>query len=338
MSLRLTRRASALLLLLSAAALGGAPARAEVAEVSLVRQYGIHYLPLVVMEKHRLIEKEAEKAGLNLKEKWLQLSGGSSVNEALISGSVHIGAVGAGALIQLWNRTHGNMNVRGLAAVSDVPMLLLSRNPEFRTLKDISPKDRIALPAVKTSMQAITLQMAAAKMFGEREYQKFDQNTVSMAHPDAAAALLSGVLEVNAHFSAPPYTYRQLRDPKIHTVLNSFDVYGGPASLIFLYATQKFYDENPKVVATVLAALERAMEMINHDRRKAIQDYIEVTGEKMDADTIGQFVDDKSIRFRIEPSGVHEVAVFMHRVGSIKLLPKSWQDLFFPAIHARQGS
>lgn len=338
MSLRLIRGACALLPVLAAALSAPDPARAEVAEVSLVRQYGIHYLPLVVMEKHRLIEREAEKAGLNLKEKWLQLSGGSSVNEALISQSVHIGAGGAGALVQLWNRTAGNMNVRGLAAVSDVPMLLLSRNPEFKTLEDISPKDRIALPAVKTSMQAITLQMAAAKMFGDREYQRFDQNTVSMAHPDAAAALLSGVLEVNAHFSAPPYTYRQLRDPKIHTVLNSFDVYGGPATLIFIYATQKFYDENPKVTRTVLAALESAMDMINKNRRQAIQDYIEVTGEKMDAETVDKFVADTSIRFRIEPSGVHEVAAFMHKVGSIKLLPKSWQDLFFPAIHARQGS
>src|SRR5689334_659828 len=40
-----------------------APARAEVSEVRIVRQFGIHYLPLVIMEHEKLIEKAAAADG-----------------------------------------------------------------------------------------------------------------------------------------------------------------------------------------------------------------------------------------------------------------------------------
>ena len=44
-----------------------APARAEVAEVHLVRQFGIGYLPLTIMLHEKLVEKHAAKAGLPMR-------------------------------------------------------------------------------------------------------------------------------------------------------------------------------------------------------------------------------------------------------------------------------
>ncbi|HET7136201.1 MAG TPA: ABC transporter substrate-binding protein, partial [Casimicrobiaceae bacterium] len=146
-----------------------ANARAEVDEVRLVRQFGIHYLPLVVMEHEKLIEKEAAAHGMpNMKVTWAQLSGGASVNDALLAGAVEYSAGGVGPLIVLWDKTKdGKGDVHAVAAVSDVPMTLLSRNPTVKSLADFTDKDKIALPAVKTSMQAVTLQMAAAKLWGD---------------------------------------------------------------------------------------------------------------------------------------------------------------------------
>ena len=43
---------------------GARPARAEVSEVHLVRQFGIGYLPLTIMLHEKLVEKHAAKAGL----------------------------------------------------------------------------------------------------------------------------------------------------------------------------------------------------------------------------------------------------------------------------------
>lgn len=313
-------------------------AHAEVKEVSLARQYGLHYLPMVVMERHNLIEKHAKAANVDLKASWKQFSGGASVNEALISGALNIVAGGTGPLVTIWDKTKSNIGVKALAAVSEVPMVLLSRNPSFKSLEDISAKDRIALPAVKTSMQAITLQMAAAKLYGQKDYTKLDSHTVSMAHPDGVAAMLSGKLEVNAHFTAPPYSYKELENPAIHRVMSSFDVYGGPATLIVIYGTTKFYNENPTVVKIVLSALQEAIDMTNADRRKAVMEYIEVTKEQLDQNAIDRFVEDKEVGFDIAPKGTFKVAEFMHTVGSVKNMPESWKDLFFPAIHDRAGN
>lgn len=335
--LKIARR---LLLLAMAAplALSAPAARAEVKEVSIARQFGLQYLPLIIMEKHKLVEKQAAAAKVDLKASWKQFSGGASVNEALISGALDVVAGGTGPLVMIWDKTRSNIGVKGLAAVSEMPMVLLSRNPEVKSLADLSARDRIALPAVKTSMQAITLQMAAAQMFGIENYRKFDTLTVSMPHPDAVAAMLSGKLEVNAHFTSAPYSYTELQDPQIRKVTSSFDVYGGPASLIVIYGTTKFYEQNPVTVKIVIDALKAACDMIRADRRQALADYAELTRETLDPKLVEQFIADKEIDFVITPKGMGQVAEFMYKVGIIKNQPTRWQDLFFPPIHAGQGS
>ena len=47
---------------------------------------------------------------------------------------------------------------------------------------------------------------------------------------------------------------------------------------------------------------------------------------------------DPSIKFTTTPENVEKYAEFMHAIGSIKNRPASWQDMFFPEIHAAPGS
>src|SRR6185312_3884163 len=110
-----------------------------------------------------------------------------------------------------------------VGAINSMPLYLNTRNPAVKTLKDFTDKDRIALPAVKVSIQAVTLQMAAEQAFGPGQQNKLDQLTVSMKHPDALAALLSGRSEVTAHFGSAPFQYQELEDKRAHRVLNSYD-------------------------------------------------------------------------------------------------------------------
>ena len=84
------------------------------------------------------------------------------------------------------------------------------------------------MPAVKVSVQAVALQMAAAKLHGQASYGKYDGLTVSMSPPDATIALLSGSGEVNNVFSVPPFQQQQLEKPGVRTILNSFDIMDGP--------------------------------------------------------------------------------------------------------------
>jgi NitT/TauT family transport system substrate-binding protein len=317
-----------------------APARAEVSEVRIVRQFGIHYLPLVIMEHEQLIEKAAAAAGQkDLKATWARLSGGASVNDALLSKAVDLSAGGVGPLLVLWDRSKGGKgDVKALAAVSDVPMTLTTRNPKIKSIEDFTEQDRIALPAVKTSMQAVTLQMAAAKKWGVKEFERLDRFTMTLAHPDATAAMLSGAGQINSHFTAAPFDFIQLKTPGIHTVLDSYEVYGGPATLILLYAGQSFCDSNPKTCQTVVKAMGQAMDLVRTDKKRAAEIYLSVTKEKATVEDLVAMLENPKIQFRLEPSATVPAAEFLHSIGRIKNKPESWKDYFFPFSHGLQGS
>ena len=52
------------------ALLAAASARGEMAEINVAQQYGISYLPLMIMEDQKLIEKHAKAAGVDVKVGW----------------------------------------------------------------------------------------------------------------------------------------------------------------------------------------------------------------------------------------------------------------------------
>src|SRR5690349_9981844 len=241
------RRALASVLAGGALAFAAVPVSAEMSEINVAQQYGISYLPLMLMEEQKLIEKHAKAAGVDVKVGWAKFAGGNVMNDALLSGSLQFASGGVGPLVTLWAKTRGNLDVKAVSAINSMPLYLTTRNPDVKTLKDFTSKDKIALPAVKVSIQAVTLQMAAEKAFGEGQQNKLDHLTVSMSHPDAQVALLSGQSEVTAHFGSPPFQYQQLKNPAIHTVLNSYDVLGGPATFNVVWTTSKFRSENPKL-------------------------------------------------------------------------------------------
>ena len=179
------------------------PALAADQEIRLAQQFSMGYLQLNVMQHEQLIEKHAKALGISdPKVSWFKFNGPTAVNEALISGNVDIGSGGVPGLLTLWARTKGTpQEVRGISALSSQPFLLNARNPAIKTIADFKDSDRIAVPAVKSSVQALTLQMAAAKRWGPKEFEKLDPLTVSMTPPDATVALLKGGAQISAAFS-----------------------------------------------------------------------------------------------------------------------------------------
>ena len=311
---------------------------AEMSEIKVAQQYGISYLPLMVIEEQKLIEKQAKALGVDVSVGWARFAGGNVMNDALLSNSMQFASGGVGALITLWSRTRGNLDVRAVAAINSMPLYLNSRNPAVKTIKDLTEKDRIALPAVKVSIQALTLQMAAAQAFGETQFGRLDPLTVSMAHPDGQIALLSGQSEINAHFSAPPFQYQQLRHPAIHTILNSYDVLGGPATFNLVWTTSKFRSENPKLYEAFVKALDEAIAMINNDRKAAAEAYIRISKDKDTVQEILTMLNDPLIVYTTTPQNVMKYVDFMAKTGAIKVKPDSWKDLFFPNVHGLPGS
>jgi NitT/TauT family transport system substrate-binding protein len=314
-------------------------AQAEVNNLKIAEQYGISYLPLMIMEDQHLVEKYAKEAGINdLKVSWSKFAGGNVMNDALLSDSLHFASGGVAPMITLWAKTRGNYDVKAVSALNSMPLYLNTRNPNVKTIKDFTEKDKIALPAVKVSIQAVTLQMAAEQAFGAGQQNKLDKLTVTMSHPDGQAALISGNSEVDAHFTSPPFQYQELDKPGIHKVLDSYQVLGGPASFNLVWTTTKFRNENPKVYAAFTKALDEATAMINKDKKWAAEAYLRISKDKDSLDNVMKVLNDPEVKFTTTPQNVIKYVDFMHKIGSIKAKPASWKDLFFPNVHNLPGS
>jgi len=237
----------------------------EATHIRLTSQYGMSYLPLAVAEDRDLIEKHLEAAGLKgVTVEWTTLGSGSAAADALLSNSADFCAVGVAQLVMLWDKTSGD--VRGISAICSSPLFLNSVNSNVHDIKDLTDSDRIALPASKVSIQAVVLEMAAAKVFGDSQFDRLDKLTMPMKHPDAMNALLSGNSEVTAHFGSSPFQEEELKKQRVHRVLNSYDVLG-PHTHIVLMATRSFHDANHKACDAVLAAIEEADALIKRIRR-----------------------------------------------------------------------
>jgi len=314
------------------------PAFAELSEIKVAKQYGISYLPLMLMEDGKLIEKHAKAAGVDVTVTWATFAGGNVMNDALLSNSLQFASGGVGPLVTLWSRTRGNLDVRGVAALNSMPLMLVTRNPNVKTIRDLGEKDRIAMPAVKISVQALALQMAAEQAFGPGQQNRLDPLTVSMAHPDAMQALLSGQSEVNAHFGSPPFQYQELARPDMRVVLNNYDVMGGAVTFNVVWTTDKFRSENPKLYDAFVGALDEAQSAINRDKRAAAEAYLRISKDKDTVDNIARMMNDPQIVYTTTPQNVMKYADFMARTGAIKARPDSWKDLFFPNVYALQGS
>ena len=322
-----------------AAGMHAIPSRAaEVAEFRIAQQFGIGYLPLTIMKTNGLIEKHLKTAGLaDTKVVWMQLSSAQPMNDALLAGTLHIASGGTAPYLILWDRTRNTLNVKAVAALSSMPMYLVTNNPSVKSIRDFTDNDRISMAGAGTSIQTITLQMAAAKEFGDANYNKFSTLYRNLSHPDGLAAFLSGK-EVTAYFSSPPFQYQALEKPGVRRILNSYDISGGPATFLVVWATGKFRDENPKTYQAFFNAFKEATDYINANKRAAAEIYVKETKDKSGVDAILKMLNDPEIRITMTPEQTLPIAQFMMKTGTLKTKAESWKDLYFPEVHNLPGS
>ncbi len=325
---------------LFAAGMLGTAAHAEVNEVRISKGFGILYLPLIVMEDQKLLEKHAREAGLgDVKVSWLSLDGGNVINDAMMAGTLDFAGTGAPGFVTLWSKAKGipNVEVVGVSGMSSTSLWLNTNNPEIKSLKDFKSSDKIALPGIKTSLSAVVLQMIVAKEFGEENYAKLDPLTVSLPHPEALAALVSGKTEINAHFTSPPFQYVEAKSPNVHRVLSSTD-YLGNITLDVTFAPKKFVDANPKMTQAFIDALDEANGLIAKDKKRAAEIFAKSSKVKVEPADAQEMIEDKDAKFDTTPNGIMNFADFMHRAGLIKTMPTKWSDMFVPQLADRKGS
>jgi NitT/TauT family transport system substrate-binding protein len=323
---------------LCVAALAGADAQAQTRTVKLAKQFGISYLPLTIMEQKGFLEEEGKKLGLDLKSEWIQFSAGNAMNEAILSGNLDFASGGVGPLLTIWSRTRANIGVKAVAALNAMPLFLNTINPNVKTIADFTEKDRIALPAVRTSIQAVTLQMASEKAFGPGQHGKLDAWTVSLGHPDAQAAMMGGQSGITAHFTSAPFMYDELADPRVRKVLDSYDVLGGPHTFNLVWSQGKLAKEEPKLIRAFVAALDRSIAHIKADPADAASTWTKAEKSRMSAAEAEKMIRLPENEWTMTPKKIMAYAEFMARTGVIPTKPDTWKDLFFEDIHTMPGS
>jgi NitT/TauT family transport system substrate-binding protein len=322
-----------------ALAIGGATTAAGAGEIRLAQQFSMGYLQFNVMKRDRLIEKYAAQRGLkDFKVSWQRFNGPAAMNEALLSNSTDIVAGGVPGLITLWDKTQGTAyEVKGICALSSQPFLLNTANPDVKSVKDFGERDRIAVPSIKVSVQAVVLQMAVAAAFGEANYAKLDSLTVSMSPPDATIAMLGGAGGISSVFSVPPFQFQQLEQKNIHTVLSSFDVLG-PHTFTVAWTSMRFRKDNPELYAAFLDAVKEATAIVVADPTGTAQSWIDDSGSKLPLEMVKKVVTGPDVEWTMTPAATMRFAKFMYKVGSTKHEPASWKDMFFPEIGGLDGS
>ncbi|HSV19114.1 MAG TPA: ABC transporter substrate-binding protein [Casimicrobiaceae bacterium] len=313
---------------------------AHAMELRIGRTPTLSQLPLYVLEAEKLVEKHTRAAGVDdVMPKYIDVAGGAVLNDMLIGGNLEIATGGLPPFLILWSRTAGTTaEVKAIAAIGGTPSTLYTRNPKVKSIKDLGPEDRIAVAGVKSSQVAIVLQMAAADAFGDKDYAKLDPLTVTMRDADAVATLKSGKSELSGHFTYDPYRETYAQDPAIHPILQSRDVLGGVGTVALAYATRRFHDANPKIVAAYLAALMEADDIIRKEPERAARDFKALTKAPQSDAELAAMIRQPDAQYTVTPAAVMKFATFMARIGTLKQAPAGWKDVFFPEAHALGGS
>jgi NitT/TauT family transport system substrate-binding protein len=335
---RLLSRRRALSALLKGGALLAAPALLKAQSplsVRFVQQRGLLYIPVDVMVSGGILQQEAIKLGLGKVEATATaLSGPGPVLDALLSGAADYGTAALPSLLTVWERTRGSANeVKAVGAVSNGAMTLYSINPNVKTLADFGEQDRIAVPTVRLSFNAMMLQMAAEQLWGDPH--RLDHLTVALGHPDAVTALSAGYgkATITAHIGVQPFTDRGLKLPGAHIITDSRKVFGGPLTQITLLATKQTKQKNPALFQAVANALEEAIRVANADKRQAAALWKRVQKAPESIDDLVAQLNDPGFGFTSRPQRIAHFTAFLNRVGTLKAKIGNWKELFWETAH-----
>ena len=307
--------------------------------VNFVQQRGLLYLPVDEMVSGGILQQEATKLGLGRVNATVKtLSGPAPVIDALLSGSADYGTAALPSLLTLWDKTHGTPNeIKAVGTVSNGAMVLYTINPDVKTIADFTEQDRIAVPSVGISFNAMMLEMAAEKIWNDPH--RLDHLTVGLGHSDAVAALSAGYgrSTITAHIAVQPFTSRGLKLPGAHVIADSREVFGGPLTQITLLATKQTKEKNPTLFKAVANALDESIRVANADKRAAAILWKGAQNASENVDELVALLDDPGFEFTSEPHRIAYFAAFLNRIGSMKSKITDWKELFWETAHNRNG-
>lgn len=321
------------LIALFALCIVGRPACAD-EQVKIGIGFGLAFLPTYICEDLKLVEKYGKEQHLTTRASYERFLGAAAVQDAITSRTIDMGPFGTAPLLTAWERGKETKDTRrqifAVSGMTTIPLALLSDQPRVRSIADLRPSDRIAVPTL-TAPQMYLLEMQSEKVLGQ--YDRLRDQVVVLSHADAIAALFSGDGPATAYFASPPFTQIALKDSKIHRILSSEDVIGGKASFLIVGATKSYIEAHPKILEIVDKAMDEAARLIHDDPRRAAQIYLEHEPSKaLDAADIEAVLREYKDAFGSPVEGIQAFADFMGRHSELKAPPQSWKEIVAPAL------
>ncbi|MBK5261222.1 MAG: ABC transporter substrate-binding protein [Peptostreptococcaceae bacterium] len=292
----------------------------KVKEVNIAEQFGIAYAPLQIMREQHLLEKALPGVKIN----WKQYGGPVPMREAMLAGEVDLGFMGsAPVLIGIDN----GMKWKYATGISFNQVALVTDQPNIKSLRDFSDTDRIAILSPGSTQHAL-LSIASNQVFGDPN--KFDNQIVSLSHPDATDALIADT-EIVAHFSTPPYIDKELAQG-MHIVTTGEEIMGQPFTFITGVALVEFYENQPDEYDAFIIALNTAIDFINNNMDEAVSILAPVYG--IDESTLKAQMTYNGTIYSNELIGIQKLADEMYRINMLKN-PIDLKKAIFPKVRIK---
>ncbi|RLD33044.1 MAG: ABC transporter substrate-binding protein [Bacteroidetes bacterium] len=283
--------------------------------VTIADQYGLAYAPLQILKEKKIIEDQIP----GIKVSWVKLGNTAAIREAILGGSVDIGFMGIPPFLIGWDK---GMEWKIFTGLSKAQIGLVTWRDDINILSDFGSEDRIALPQ-PGSIQHILLSMAAEKQLGQSDI--FDNQLVTMKHPDGMSALLSK-RDVVAHFTSPPYIMMELSEPDMKLVVDGKEAMGSDFTFIAGMVTDKFNSKHPEVLSLINKSIALAGEFIMDNPEEAVailkKDY------SIPEETLFSYLTGGGLEYSHEVEGLREFIDFMKAQGYLEKIPENMDEIF----------
>lgn len=269
-------------------------------KISIAEQFGLAYAPLQIMKENKILEKNYP--GINID--WKQLGNTAAIREAMLSNQVEVGFM---AIPPFLIGLDKGMEWKIASGLSESPVALVTNSENIKSIRDFSDKDRIALPQ-PGSIQHMLLAMQCEIEFGDAK--RLDNLLVTLAHPDGMNALLSSK-DITAHFTTPPYLFKELEQKNIHQILDGKEAIGVDFTFVVGVTTNKFHDLKPELYKAFVTSLKESIQFIQKNPDKSAEILAPIY--KLSKGEVRKYITNKDMIYTDEVKGINEFAKFMKK-------------------------
>jgi NitT/TauT family transport system substrate-binding protein len=273
--------------------------------ITIAEQYGLAYAPVQLIKEFQLLEESAPE----LKVEWKQLSNTTSIRESMLAGEVDIAFMAIPPFLIARDK---GMEWKIMSGISESPLGLMTNSSDINSLADFKAEDKIALPQ-PGSIQHILLTMAAQRDFNDTD--KFDDQLLTMSHPDAMNALIAG-REVSAHFASAPYLFLESKEEGIKEILSGREAFGGDFTFIIGVSTEQFYRQQPQNYRLFYEALLEAVKFIDQNPVEAAE--ILADNYNLSESEMIEYLSWPGMKFTTEIKGLEKFLNFMAAEGYLE--------------------